>query len=128
VDTSEVRLEDLVDLEHNENITEVHLSCVCDLPVNEVLQMLKRCMHLRRLTLKSMMRPVIPPSEELCDFIMELKHLTFLHIIYRHYSNCDHFKSLVDEVTAFVLPRRPKFEFYVSCCYKFDESRVSRPS
>ena len=61
----------------------------------------------------------------LCDFIMKLKHLTFLHIIYHDVSNCDNSQFIVDEVKAFVLLRRPNFKFDVSCCSTFHESRVS---
>jgi len=60
----------------------------------------------------------------LCDFILELKDLKFVHITNFYISNCDYFESLVDQVKAFVLPRRPNFKFYVSCCPKFPESRV----
>jgi hypothetical protein len=55
---------------------------------------------------------------------MKLKHLTFLHIIYWDNPNCVHFKSEVDEVKEFVLPRRPNFKFYISCCDMFDERRA----
>jgi hypothetical protein len=85
VDVSKFRQQDLADLEHNKNITEFHLSCLCDLAV-KVLPMLKS-----------------------------------YDIPY-----CEHFKSFVDEVKAFVLPLRPNFKFYVSCCEMFDESRVGR--
>jgi hypothetical protein len=49
--------------------------------------------------------------------------LTFLHIIY-HILNCDHFEPLVDQVHAFVLPCRPNFKFYLSCCLQFSEFRA----
>ena len=115
---------DLAYLELYKNITEVHLRWLFNPSVKEILPMLKRCTHLRRLTLKSDVRHYYPSSEELLDFIMRLKHLTFFHIIYKDSPTCDHFKSEVDEVKAFVLPRRLNFKFYVSCCSKFDESRV----
>jgi hypothetical protein len=117
---------DLADLEHNKNITEVYLRWGDDLSVKEALPMLKGCTQLRRITLKSGAKPPFPPSKELSDFIMEFKNLTFLHIIYFHTNNCAHFKSVVDEVKALILPRRPNFKFYVSCCSQFDESRISR--
>ena len=116
---------DLAELEHYENLKEAHLQWVKD-PEKQTLPLLQRCTNLRRLTLAKWEETSFPSSEELCDFIMELKHLTFLHINYQiqNESYCDHFKSLVDEVKAFVLPRRPSFKFYVSCCKKFGESRV----
>jgi hypothetical protein len=126
VDYCDFSLEDLADFEHNKNATEIHLRWSDYPPVKEALPILEKCTHLRRLTLKSGKRLLLPPLEELCDFIMKLKHLTFLHIIYRDIPNCDHFKSLVDKVKEFVSPRRPSFKFYVSCCKMFHESRVSR--
>ncbi len=38
---------------------------------------------MRRLILKSGARPLFPPFQEICDFIMKLEQLTFLHIIFR---------------------------------------------
>ena len=49
---------------------------------------------------------------------MKMEHLTFLHIIYIICDPRDHFKSEVDEVNAFVSPRRPNLKFDVSCCQK----------
>jgi hypothetical protein len=115
---------DLAELEHYGNLKEAHLRWLEDISVKEALPILKRCTTLHRLTLKKWRDPSLPSSEELCDFIMELKHLTFLHIIYDEISNCGHFESLVDQIKALVLPRRPNFKFYVSCCSKFPESRV----
>jgi hypothetical protein len=119
-----ITLQDLAELEHYENLKEAHLRWLDD-PVTEVLPILKRCTELRRLTLESMTKLPFPTSKELCDFIMQLEHLKFLHIIFWPKPYCNHFKSLVDKVKAFLLHRRPNFEFYVSCCSKFGESRVS---
>jgi len=118
-------LQDLADLEHYTNLKEAHLRWFYD-PDKEALPLLKKCTNLRRLTLGKWKKLSLPTSEELCDFITELKDLTFLHIIYRDIFYCNHFKSLVDEVKAFVLPCRPNFKFYISCCYKFNEYRVPR--
>ena len=114
MDATKFCLGNLADLEDNENIKDVHLHWVEGPSANEVLQMLKKCTHLRRLTLKSGTRPPFPSSEELCDFIMDLKHLTFLHIINQDIYSCGHCKSEVDEVKAFILPRRPNFVFDIS--------------
>jgi len=121
VDAVTFRLRNLAGLEHNENITEIHLRWAQGPSVQEFLPMLKRCTNLHRLTLTRVRRPFFPPLSatpgKLCDFIMELKQLTFLHIIYCFEKRkCNHLKSGVNEVDEFVLPRRPNFEFYLSCC------------
>jgi hypothetical protein len=123
VDSFDINVRDLAELEHYENLKEAHLCWVKD-PEEEAPLILKRCTNLRRLTLAKWKKLSSPSSEELCDFIMELKHLTFLHIIYGDIPRCDHFKSLVDQVEAIVLPYRPNFKFYVSCCSKFDKNGV----
>jgi len=126
VDATKFNQIDLAGLEHNDNITEVHLRWLLGPSVKEVLPMLKRCTHLRRLTLERPARICFPPFEELCNFIMELKQLTCLQIIYDHCHRSNHFKSEVDEVNAFLLPLRPNFNFCLSCCSKSGKSRVSR--
>ena len=118
-----ITLRDLAELEHRKNMNQVRL-CWTDSPsLTQVLPILKRCTNLRRITLNGGTRLPFPSSEELCEFIMNLKHLTFLHIIYGN-STCNHFKSEVDQVKALVFPRRPNFTFYVSCCYEFRETRA----
>ena len=124
MDSFDITERDLAELEHYENLKEAHLQWVKDTE-KQTLPLLQRCTNLRRLTLAKWEETSFPSSEELCDFIMELKHLTFLHIIYRDIFNCGHFKSLLDEVKAFVLPGRPNFKFYVSCCSRFAKNRVS---
>ena len=118
-----ITLPDLAELEHNENMNQFHLRWVDGPPLREILPILKRCTNLRRITLDGGTRLPFPSSEELCDFIKNLKHLTCLHIIYGN-STCNHFKSEVDQVKALVFPRRPNFTFYVSCCYEFRETRT----
>jgi len=124
--TSSITLRDLAHLEHYGNLGEAHLRWFYDISVKEAFSMLKRCTHLRRITLESGTKLPFPTAGELCEFMMEMKHLTFLHIIYRDNFQCNHFKSEVDQVKALVLPRRPNFEFYVSCCEKFCQSRIPR--
>ena len=115
---------DLAELEHYGNLKEAHLRWLNDFPVKEALPILKRCTTLHRLTLKKwILDTVFPPSKEFCEFIMELKQLTFMHMIYNDYFDCNHSKSFVEKVQGFILPRRPNFEFYQSCCGKC-ESRV----
>jgi hypothetical protein len=98
-------LPDLAELEHYENLKDAHLRLIND-PLKDVLLMLKRCTNFRRLTLETRTnlcyRPVFATLEELCDFIMELKDLTFLHIIWRDSPYCYHFESEVDGVKEFV--------------------------
>jgi len=119
-------LRDLAELEHYGNLKEAHLRWFRGPSVTEFLPILERCINLRRITLEnySSNNPFSATQEKLCEFIMKLKHLTFLHIIYNHLYHCNNFKSEVDEVKALVIPRRPNFKFYVSCCAKFDKSRV----
>ncbi len=119
-----INLQDLTDLGNYEKINEVHLSWEHGPSVRNALPMLKRYTNLRRLMLERWRKPCFPPLEELCQFIMELKHLTSLHIIYRDNFHCGHFKSEVDEVKKFVLPLRPNFKFYITCCRMFDKFRI----
>ena len=133
---------DFPDLEHYSNLKEVHLHWSDGHSVKDVLLVLRRCTHLRRLTLESWTYKFdfsdSATLEEFCDFIVKMKHLTLVHIVCNLHNNhelvmvrrcdienCLHFKSVVDKVKAFVLPRRPNFKFYISCCYMFDETRVS---
>ena len=113
-----ISLRDMAELEHYENISEAHLCWNLSPSVKEALPILDRCQNLRRLTLEKLFKQFILPFKELCGFIMKMKHLTFLHIIYINSDPCDHFKSEVDEVNAFVSPRRPNFKFDISCCEK----------
>ena len=121
-------LRDLAEFEHYKNLKEAHLHCFLCPCVKDVLLMLERCTNLRRLTLQTWINVFYPPLfvtlGEFCDFIMKMKLLTFLHIICRDNSYCNHFQSEVDGVKDFVLPSRPNFKFYISCCYEFDEYRV----
>jgi len=125
-------LEDLPALEHYKHLKEIHLRCfLCPCLKDVLLMVLKTCTHLHRLTLETRISLFDPPEsptlEEFCDFIMEMKHLTLLHIIgdyhgsyklirIRKYEDyiCLHFKSEVDKVKEFVLPRRSNFKFYIS--------------
>ena len=124
VDSLNITQRDLAELEHYTNLKEVHLRWLDDSSVKEAFKVLKGCTNLRRLTLGNWKKKFYLRSKELSDFIKELKHLRFLHVIYRDNLSCGHFKSLVGEVEAFVLPLRPNFKFYVSCCSKFAHYRV----
>ena len=81
-----ITLRDLAELEHYKNLKEVHLSSLACPHVENFLPMLKRCTNLRRLTLahcKKTFSPVL--ARELCDFIMELKDLTFVQLKHSFY-------------------------------------------
>jgi hypothetical protein len=136
-------LQDLPAMEHYENLKGIHLRCLVEPCVKDVLLMvIERFTHLRRLTLETEKIFFDPPEsvtlEEFCDLITEMKQLTLLHIICDNHARyklirvrkyvdrkCLHFKYEVDKFKEFVLPRRPNFKFYISCCEMFDKSRVS---
>jgi hypothetical protein len=116
-----MKLRDLADLKHYTNLKQAHLLWSDGFSPksqredkSETEKFLTGRLTLARKTLPSM------TLKEICDFIMKLKHLTYLHIKYHYDLQCDHIKSLVDEVKAFFLPRRPNFKFYVSCCEQFE--------
>ena len=68
----------------------------------------------------------------LCDFIMKLKHLTFLHIIYHDVSNCDfnlllmklkrsfYFAVPTSSLTFPVAQRFTSPEFLENSIFRFD--------
>ena len=57
-------------------------------------------------------RIFVLPLEVLSDFIMEMKHLSNLHIAPEFdRSNYDQLKILSDKVNELILPRRPNFKF-----------------
>ena len=58
---SSFTLKDLAELEHYENLKEVNLRWLND-PVKEILPILKRCTHLRRLTLATFVPGTILPA------------------------------------------------------------------
>jgi len=76
--------------------------------IEEVLPALAKCRHLRNLTLRVDERD-IPSSEVWCDFIIGMKHLTYLRL----FPN-PHLKPLRDRVNEFVLLRRSNFDFDLS--------------
>jgi hypothetical protein len=117
VESFTITLPDLAELEHYKNLKEAHLRWSQGSSVRVVLPMLKGCTNLRRLTLNRSTQFSFPSFKELCDFIMELKHLTFMHIIYFQNDRCNDLKAVCDQVNAFVLPCRPNFKFRLSCCY-----------
>jgi len=103
-------IQDLADLEHLENLTEVRFSCSEGPSVEETLPIFKRCRHLRRLQISTFGNNSVPPIQLLCNFIMGMKYLTYLRLyIYELQS-----EILRDQVNEIILPHRPNFEFVLS--------------
>ena len=109
---------DLAELEPAENMTDVTLIWWSGPSIEEVLSVLKRWHQLHRLTLNNQDKSV-PQLELLGDFIMEMKHLSYLHIP-PHFdpfsldSNRGQLEILRDKVNEMILPRRPNFKFDIS--------------
>ena len=112
LDVCNMDLEDFAELEPAERTTEVHLSWGSGPSIEEVLPVIKRWRHLRRLTLHPR---DFPRFEVVCGFIMKLKHLIYFHFI-PDSINCsrDRWETLRDKVNQIVLPQRPNFEFDIS--------------
>ena len=73
-------LGDLTELEPAENTTDFTLFWENHPSIEEVLSVLKRWQQLHRLTLWNNLNKSVPQLELLGDFIMEMKHLSHLHI------------------------------------------------
>jgi hypothetical protein len=111
--TTYLTLSDLAEWEPAETMADVTLSWWSG-PSNEnVLQMLMRWRQLRRLTLKNDRDPSAPPLEVVCDFITEMKELSYLHIS-PHYRVSGQWEIARDKVNELILPRRPNFTFDIS--------------
>ena len=106
---SNVTLQFIADVKPPENITDITLTWERGPSIEEALPVLKKWRHLRQLTLQS--GPSVPQFEVLCDFIMEMKHLTYLNFIPNvMYRNCGQLESLGEKVTQFALTNRPNFK------------------
>jgi hypothetical protein len=104
--------QDFLELESAENMTDISLNWNNGASIEEVLPILRRCRHVRRLTLSWWSDRSVLPFEELCDFIMSMKHLTYLRLAPNYNSyNCFQLKTLRDKIKDLVLPRRPNFKF-----------------
>jgi hypothetical protein len=109
--TTYLTLSDLAEWEPAEAMADVTLSWWSGPSYENVLQMLKRWRQLRRLTLKNDLdNTSVPPLEVLCEFITEMKHLSYLHIS-PHYGDSGQWKILRDKVNELILPLRPNFTF-----------------
>ena len=103
---------DLAELEPAENMTDVTLIWWSGPSIEEVLSVLKRWQQLHRLTLWNNLNKSVPQLELLGDFIMEMKHLTYLHLVPNNdRSNCFQLETLRDKINDLVLPGRPNFKF-----------------
>jgi len=123
-----MKLRDLAELEHYTNLKVAHLLWL-DGSIPKHQKYLERVGERIWMTgpfTSARKTPVSLTPEDICDFIMKLKHLTCLHIKYCENAQCDHVKSLVEEVNSFVLPRRPNFKFEISRCEKFELIELER--
>ena len=120
-----MKLRDLAELEHYTNLKVAHLLWLDgSMPKHQkYLERVGERIWMTGPFTSARKTPVSLTPEDICDFIMKLKRLTYLHIVYDR-SQCNHFKCEVDRVKALLLPRRPNFKFYISCCSIFDEHRV----
>ena len=117
MDIALLTLEDLAEWEPVENMTDITLSWDEGPSIEDALPVLRRWRHLCRLTFTDLVETKIPvpPLEVLSDFIMEMEHLSHLHIAPNcDRSNCGQLKVLRDQVNELILPRRPNFQFDIS--------------
>jgi hypothetical protein len=101
----EANLEDITEWAA-ENVKEVKLGWDKGPSIEQVLPVLAKWRHLRKLTFLLDERHY-PSSEVLCDFIMGMKHLRYLNLLS---GSNPQVKPLIDKINEFVLPRRPNFE------------------
>jgi hypothetical protein len=108
--TDVARLQDFDELQSTESLKDVRLNWEEGLFIGDILPIVKKWRNLRRLTLISRSERSVLQFKVLCDFILGMKHLTYLKITL----NCVQPESLRDKIHEIVLPRRPNFEFNVS--------------
>jgi hypothetical protein len=107
---------DLAELEPAENMTDITLRWNRGPPVKEVLLVLKRWRHLSRLSVEVFFVTPFPPFEVLTDFIMAMKHLSYLHIVHDYAClDYDQAEVLRDQIIELIIPLRPNFKFDISC-------------
>ena len=113
-------LESLAKLEPAENVTDVTLRWWSGSCLKEVLPVVKGWRHLNRLTFMDLVerKSSFPPFEVLSDFIMGMKHVSYLHIVPQYLHSDDQWKILRDKVNELILPLRPNFIFNVSFIYQ----------
>jgi len=107
---------DVTKLEPAENTTDFTLFWENHPAIEEVLSVLKRLLkrwqQLHQLTLWNTFNKSVPQLELLGDFIMEMKHLSYLHIA-PHFDdpNGGQLEILRDQVNELILPLCPNFKF-----------------
>ena len=110
VRVTEATLQDFAELD-DQNLKQVVLRWQFGPSIESILPELKRLKNLQRLTLDKLS---VPSFEMLCDFIMAMKHLKYLFLVFiRHGSNRDKLIPLREKITQFVSSRRPGFEFLI---------------
>jgi len=114
--TTHLTLNALAEWEPAESMTEFTLRWESGPSNGDVLPMLKRWRQVRRLTLKNSGNTSVPPLEVLCEFITEMKQLSYLHIA-PHYRVSGQWEIARDKVNELILPRRPNFTFDISPIY-----------
>jgi len=102
-------VQDYAELESAVNMTEVSICWREGHSIEDILPVLKRWRHLRRLTLQSRNESSVPKVQAICDFIMKMKNLTYFKLSL----NCAQPESFRDEVINVLLPRRLNFELNV---------------
>ncbi len=112
MDIHRLTLRDLVELEPAETVTGISLYWETGPSLLEVLPILKRWRHLSRLSVQDFFGISVVLFEVLSDFIMEMKHLSYLNIA-PGYDDDGQLKILRDKVNELILPRRPNFKFYI---------------
>jgi hypothetical protein len=109
---SDLNARDFADFEPSENIRKIDLTLDEGSTIEQTLSVLKKWRKLSHLTLVSWFEPSVPRFDVLCDFIMGMKHLTYLHLTPNlGGQNCGQLKSLREKVTEFALANRPNFKF-----------------
>jgi hypothetical protein len=94
-------------------MTDVTLSWNEVVYIEDIFPILKRWRHLKRLKFQPLLRSKtsVPPLDVISDFIMETKHLSYLHINYC--SDSAKLKILRDKVNELFSPVRPNFKFNI---------------
>ena len=104
---------DFVDFEPAENVRKIQLH-LWGSSIKQILQTLKKWRQLHHLTIMDFYKQSRPRFKVLCDFIMDMKHLTHLHLTLNSAgSNYDKLKSLQEKVTKFALTNRPNLKFVI---------------
>jgi len=112
MDITRLTLRDLAEWQPAENISDITLGWNEGASLLEVLPILKRWRHLKRLSVQDFFEISVLTFEVLSDFIMEMKHLSCLNIA-PGYDDDGQMEILRDKVNELILPRRPNFKFSI---------------